>query len=337
MYNGLNLDPAPMELAKVSSLNPDVVSNLRVMNGLKVFLTLYILYGNTYLYTYYSIVADPVQANNYRLSFWFVFVSSSMFATPCLFWIAGFLHTFSFMKTVEEKGFTLRNILSFYFKRVIRFFPLVFATLLFAMTIVPAIGGGPTWQTYKEQVMKGCDKYWWTNLLFINNIVPTSSFEDKCMPWSWFLPCLLQVSLILPPLLFVYSKLVQKSFVLSRIMFGIIILLCWVLIFTATYDLNVGSVPITILPVNDPETDVNKLFYIDFQFYNKVYMQPWYWIAVYCSGVLFGTAFCHYINDKNSQEPTGPTEFFNKINDKGAIRALVYLLVLFFMLFGVLR
>jgi len=55
-------------------------------------------------------------------------------------------------------------------------------------------------------------------------------------------------------------------------MFGVIILLGWVLIFIATYDLNVGSVPITILPVNDLDTDVNKLFYIDFQFYNKVYM-----------------------------------------------------------------
>ena len=77
--------------------SPEAAKNLRVINGMKFCLTLYILYGNTYLYTYYSIVADPVQAAKFRVSFWFMFVSSSMFATPCLFWMAGFLHTFSFL------------------------------------------------------------------------------------------------------------------------------------------------------------------------------------------------------------------------------------------------
>lgn len=59
MFNQLNLPYAPMETA-AAGLNPDLVKNLRIMNGLKVCLTLYILYGNTYLYTYYSIVTDPV-------------------------------------------------------------------------------------------------------------------------------------------------------------------------------------------------------------------------------------------------------------------------------------
>lgn len=112
--------------------------------------------------------------------------------------------------------------------------------------------------------MKGCQSYWWTNLLLISNIVPLSSFDDKCMPWTWFIPCLLQVSFFLPPLLFLYSKLVQKSFVYVRLLFAVITLSSWAMVYTATYKMNIGSVPITIYPVSDSDADPNKLFYIDF-------------------------------------------------------------------------
>jgi hypothetical protein len=207
MMNGLNLDYAPILVGKVGCLNPDLIDNLRVVNGLKVVLTLYLIYGNTYLYTYYSIVADPVQADKFRHSFWFLIVSGSLFTTPCLFWIAGFLHTISFLQVEEEKQFTFANISRWYIRKIIRYLPLVFITLLWSVFITPALGAGPVWELYNEKAMKGCESYWWTNLLFINNIVPQSSFDDKCMPWTWFIPCLLQVSLILPILLFAFTRL----------------------------------------------------------------------------------------------------------------------------------
>lgn len=161
------------------------------MNGLKVFLTLYILYGNTYLFTYYSIVADPVAADHFRHSFWFLIVSASMFATPCLFWMAGFLHTFSFLQVDEDKRFTFDNLRGYYVRKIVRYLPLIFLTLLFALFIVPLLGAGPVWSTYNEKVMAPCQSYWWTNLLLINNIVPANgTFDDKCMPWAWFIPCM---------------------------------------------------------------------------------------------------------------------------------------------------
>lgn len=62
---------------------------------MKVFLGIYVVFGNSYLYTYYSLVGDSVQASEYINSFKFVFVSGSRFATPCLFMLVGFTHTFS--------------------------------------------------------------------------------------------------------------------------------------------------------------------------------------------------------------------------------------------------
>jgi hypothetical protein len=66
-------------------------------------------------------------------------------------------------------------------------------------------------------------------------------------------------------------------------------------------------------------------------------MQPWYWIGVYCFGVLFATIFDHYLKNKNSEEQTGATPILNKIANKGKTRAIFYCVIAFLMIGGVLR
>lgn len=68
------------------------------------------------------------------------------------------------------------------------------------------------------------------------------------------------------------TKLQQRSFNYTRLLFATITFTSWALVFTTTYLMDVGSLPITILPKNGDAEDPNKLFYIDFQFYNKIYM-----------------------------------------------------------------
>lgn len=60
-------------------------------------------------------------------------------------------------------------------------------------------------------------------------------------------------------------------------------------------------------------------------------------MGVYCFGVFFGTMFSHYLKDKNSQEPTGPTPFLNNLSNYGKKRAIVYCVAAFFIIGGVLR
>lgn len=100
--NLLNVHPEPYQKA-MNEANRDYVRNLRVFNGLKVLLILYALLGTSYLFCYYSIVTDSVQANEFVHSTSFLFVKGALFTTPCLFWVAGFLHTFSFLQVEEEK------------------------------------------------------------------------------------------------------------------------------------------------------------------------------------------------------------------------------------------
>lgn len=250
------------------------------MSGIKIMLTAYILFGNTYLYTYYSIVTGSVQADEFRHSTMFLFVIGSYFATPVLFWVAGFLHAFSFLQQDEDKLFTASNLGKWYFKKIFRYIPLIIFTLIIAMYIIPLLGGGPVWSYYDLKVMKGCHDYWWTNILLVNNIVPASgSFDDKCMPWTWFIPCLIQVSLLLPGIMYAIVKLRNIKYNYCRFFYLGITLTSWICVFTTVYIYNsdsiknnkphFGAVPIVILPTSEnPSEDPNKVFTIDFRFYN---------------------------------------------------------------------
>ena len=46
--------------------------------------------------------------------------------------------------------------------------------LLFFDKLTVFLGEGPMWSLIGMQAGKPCDKYWWTNLLYINNFYPTT-------------------------------------------------------------------------------------------------------------------------------------------------------------------
>ena len=56
--------------------------------------------------------------------------------------------------------------------------------------------------------------------------------------------------------------------------------------FTASYVMNIGAVPFEMLPVKDD--DPNKVFIVSFDFYNRIFMQPWYWFGMYAFGTFTG-------------------------------------------------
>ena len=102
---------------------------------------------------------------------------------------AGFLQTFGLLQQSENEMFSPGNLLKYYAWRLFKFVPLLATVLIFSMFIIPFLGSGPIWQLY-EKVMSPCQDNWWTVLLQINNFYPGNSFDEKCMPWAWFIPAL---------------------------------------------------------------------------------------------------------------------------------------------------
>jgi hypothetical protein len=136
--------------------------------------------------------------------------------------------------------------------------------------------------------MAPCSRYWWTVLLQINNFYP-AEYDDKCMPWAWFLPALTQLSLFLPLILFIYQKAMPNR-TLVRAIFGGVIAASTALCFYLTYAANEGALPYGIIPVDG----VNQLNTVSFAYLNDVYMKPYFWINTYVFGIVLCFVYMRY-------------------------------------------
>lgn len=135
--------------------------------------------------------------------------------------------------------------------------------------------------------------------------------------------------------MFVVVKARKKGYAYVRAIYATITVTSWVCVYTATYELNLGAVPLQMYPLNGAD-DPNKIFYISFDFYNKIFMQPWYWVGVYCFGTLFGGLFQFYLKYKD-QCDDAPIKTLNGIRNTAWKRALCYGFGSFFVLGGYFR
>ena len=124
------------------------------------------------------------------------------------------------------------------FKKIGRVLPFYAFILGFGILVMPVFGKGPIWNTYAK-VMQGCESYWWTNLIFINNFYPVN-YDDKCMPWTWFIACYIQLSIALPFILAIYKFLSNR---ISVIIYTAIFLFFTGLNIEIIVMKNIGATP----------------------------------------------------------------------------------------------
>ncbi len=108
--------------------------------------------------------------------------------------------------------------LPYYIRRVLRILPTYLFILFGYWLLLPYLGNGPVWNRHigqgREQY-NNCERFWWTNLLFINNMYPWN-LQDQCLFWGWYLAVDMQFYLIAPIVLFpLYKSLVFGAGVLS--------------------------------------------------------------------------------------------------------------------------
>ncbi|XP_073967726.1 nose resistant to fluoxetine protein 6-like [Bombus fervidus] len=117
-------------------------------------------------------------------------VNNTTFAVDTFFFMSGFLASYAFLKEnqkmegvpsiTERANMFLERIM----KRYVRLTPAYFVIILIAILNF-------TWHDHVsallpfEDCSAMCSKYWWTNILYINNFY---KWEDLCLIWSWYLP-----------------------------------------------------------------------------------------------------------------------------------------------------
>jgi hypothetical protein len=199
---------------------------MNIFNGLIGFSLIYAIWGGTYFFSWYGLYDNPHDLTKMRNSVGFVFVPGAFFVASLMFFCLGFVSTFSLIHNKGEgEKMTIHDALMFIVKRIVKLIPFNLFIIGFGTCLAPYMGGGPYWDLY-EKAMTGCNNgYWWTNLVYIHNFYP-SQFDEKCMGWTWFISCYVQLSIILPFLIAIYSWIPRIA---SGVIFGLLFIGSFVL------------------------------------------------------------------------------------------------------------
>lgn len=162
--------------------------NVRIFHGIKVLGNLWIILAHVIYY------ATHITANNtvtYALSDTVAaqIIVNAVFSVDTYFFLSGFLLSYVFLKgqskdkKVPPLTMRIKQYIEMFVKRYIRLTPAYFLVILFTIFYF-------TWHDQvsivfpKERVNVVCSKYWWSNLLYINNFY---YWDDICLSWSWYL------------------------------------------------------------------------------------------------------------------------------------------------------
>ena len=173
--------------------------------------------------------------------------------------------------------FTGSALGKYYLRKIFRYMPLNIVALLFVTKALPYLGNGPIWNYYGKLVAP-CNNYWWTNVLWISNLYPVE-FDDKCLPWTWFVPCYVQLSLLLPPALYLYKNVESKM--MSGIILTSITLLSVVCVYIFAFTTDYGATP-----ANSEE------------FFSKVFMNPIFHFSSFFFGICMSLVYIRFRKER---------------------------------------
>lgn len=202
----------------------------------------------------------------------FTIVISADLAVDIFFWLTAFLSSYFMLNTMHQNEGFLGKVYLIYLNKLMKLWPLYIFTLLFYWKFLPLFGGeGPIFYMYDSMLQ--CSKYWYSNLLFINNIIPWSTI-DTCMHWTWFLANYLQFFLLVPFLVQAYYHR-KKYFYIS---IGVVTFLCIL-------------VSIIVIVVND--LSPSYFTYKD-EYWSIYYVKPYARLPAFLIGVIVGCAYFSY-------------------------------------------
>ena len=251
---------------------PHVITSL---NGLRVISMFWVILGHTFLIAMMNgaIVDNPLHVLKLASSFAFQAVENAFIAVDSFFLLSGVLVAYLTFRYTKKRG--RFPILHYYVHRYLRLTPVYAFVLFFTWALAHhlAVGAG---FNYGNFIDAGCSKYWWTNLLYVNNFYPWK-FNDECLTWSWYLANDMQLYIIAPLMLLPLYYLAPVGVIISGAF-----LLCSFLItatLTGVYDLQANL----LAPIAYQYTSNVTQEAVDI-----IYIKPWARIAPYIVGILLG-------------------------------------------------
>lgn len=176
----------------------------KVLDGARALSILWIIFGHVFLIRFLDVISNyediPTLFESPIVSVGY----STTLAVDTFFWLSGFLLGYlTIQEAIKSRGrlnWGLSIIL-----RVLRILPTYIFTLLWVNFIITNWGEGPKFAQIKDKAQADCSEYWWTNILFINNIIP-DYHGNNCLGQSWYLAADMQILIICIPVMMMYIR-----------------------------------------------------------------------------------------------------------------------------------
>ncbi|XP_058121639.1 O-acyltransferase like protein-like [Anopheles ziemanni] len=244
--------------------------SLPVICGMKSVCCFLILCFHMQWYTFYT-VHNPSVMLHYAEQIRFQLVSNAPLLVDVFFAISGFLLSYNFIrnrsKVQEVKANSVWENGKLYGKmllhRYLRLSPMyLFVTVLGELTHSYIVETSKFWVHERSDL--GCQRYWWRNLFYIQNLYPV---DDFCLTWTWSLACEMQYYMLFTALLFVYAK----SSRFGKQVFGAFAI--GTLLLNVALTLNLRFIPSYDVLYNTGDA---------------LYTAPWSRVSPYVVGIYFG-------------------------------------------------
>ncbi|XP_069119757.1 nose resistant to fluoxetine protein 6-like [Argopecten irradians] len=246
--------------------------SLTALNGMRFLSITWVILGHCFMFALTSPTINPLRYADKVYHLWtFQAIVNALVSVDTFFTMSGLLLAYLFMKDIKKNG--KMNWPLFYFHRFWRLTPIYMLVLMIDANLTKYMGGdgGPVWP--KDGIDSNCEKWWWTNLLYINNLF---SVEKMCMGWSWYLSNDMQFFVISPLLL---VPLYRKKFA------GLVV--CVVALFASLLTTGILSTYNKwIVTALLPGASIDETNSYDEEYYGK----PWCRISPYIIGIMTGFA-----------------------------------------------
>ncbi|KAK7143216.1 hypothetical protein R3I93_014396 [Phoxinus phoxinus] len=246
-------------------------SSYSSLNGIRILSLLWIISGHTVQLSAWSNLdndkrwKDMVEKNPLYV---LAFSGPVYLAVDSFLLLGGLLSAKSLLNSIQRSDDTLSFSLvaHFLFKRFKRIQPLHLFIVCLTIGLFSVVQRGVFWFIAEDEVFS-CKKYWWSNLLLINNLF---TITDICAPWTWYLSIDFQFYATTPFLIFLYRINKSVLVVVSSVL---------LILSSVTGALITGFLQ---LPVHQPTTLAYESY---FQYY---YNKPYTRYGPYLLGILAG-------------------------------------------------
>jgi len=185
------------------------------LNGMRVWSILWVVLGHVIAFPRSPGFDNQSEVDKYYLqNFRFVLFPAGLLAVDTFFFLSGFLACYGL--TDERKGWKKRvpgtgvlengrALLLVYVDRYVRLTPLYGLLIMMAVYLLQYMGSGPFWSMMKQggEVGVQCDKYWYNNILYINNVMP---LRNLCFGHSWYLSNDFQYLVLGTPIIVFFTR-----------------------------------------------------------------------------------------------------------------------------------